>query len=82
MILSDAAQRCCGELQKAMYVRSTYAKAMSVAGGEGDRELLESVKKLIEQVLAVNDGLAEMDSHLDGALSRPSANALLPGSQT
>jgi hypothetical protein len=84
-IVEDLARRrpkVLGTLQKAMYVRSTYEKAMSLAEGECDRELVKSLKELIQEVLAVIEGLADMDSHLGGGLSRPSTEAPLPGSQT
>jgi hypothetical protein len=80
--LARCRQRASDALQNARYARSTYLKAIRDAEGESAPNLLASVEDLIKQAEAVGNSMAEVDSHLDGALSMPSARASLPGSQT
>jgi transcriptional regulator with XRE-family HTH domain len=68
--------------QDFLSLHSSYIEEMTLADGSQDTELVTYMKAIEEQVLRVKDGLDEIDNELDGALSKPSASASVPGSQT
>ena len=68
--------------QDSINLQSSYIEEMALAEGSPDAELVASMKAIEEQISRVKDGLDEIDNELDGALSKPSAAASVPGSQT
>ncbi len=69
-------------LRHAEALPPAYTEAIKLAGGTSERDLITALGALIKQISDVKGSLAETDSHLGGALSATSAQALLPGSQT
>ena len=62
-------------------LHSSYTEEIGLAGGKEDPELDASMKAVEYQIRKVRDSLDDIDQHLNGALSRPSIPASLPGSQ-
>lgn len=81
-LLNAAHHKVAEARQDSINLHSSYIEEMALGKGSPDTELVASMKAIEEQISRVKDGLDEIDNKLDGALSKPSAAASVPGSQT